>query len=198
MPTQNFLNELDLFLDFLKTLTTELKKATKIPKEQREKMRNAISETCDLIDALLSIVRYEISSITQELKSENLNLGSIERKIYNLADESNWRKHYRHFQMCEPLRTASSELRGSLFSRIKDKFIFDNRKKLDEIIRDYIDGETKAARFISDLLQDLSQLGVKVYGNPKKVLKKLEEAKLIIDNFRESFIEIEKQILDTI
>jgi len=193
--TQKFqvsIAELDRLLNLFEKLIDGVSKATRLTKDQRHQMRQSIGDTCEMVDLLLTAVKQHISHIIREMRAGNLQ--QVKNEIIELNNMDKWEHQYRAFQLCESLRTAGSEIRDGILGRFVSFFSFRDPDELRGTIESFLETERVAGEFIARLLYDLAQLHDEVDERPDFVLTKLEEARTVIQQYRDRFIELEKRM----
>ena len=183
--------ELDKLLSLFERLVEGVGKAASLPENERREMRQSISETAEMIDSILTMVKQRISILIIEIRRGDK---SVKQHLIELDNPCEWENHYREFQMCEPLRNAASELRDNFISRIKQFFVVKDRRTLKKGIEEFIRNERMAGEFVSKLLKKLTKLADKVDKKSEYVQNELEKARDSIQQYRDAFIDIEKRM----
>jgi uncharacterized protein YlxP (DUF503 family) len=184
-------SELDKILGLLTQLAEGVDKAAKLAVDKRAKMRQAIIKTCEMLDTVLTTVKQRISIIISEVDGKDPN---VRKHIENLSSYEEWEKHYREFQMCEPLRQAAEELNRGVFQKLIGKFVFKDTSGIQNDIIEFMGNEHEAGLFVEKLLLNLSRLKNKVEADPNLVIKRLEKARGDIQVYRDLFIDLEKRV----
>jgi uncharacterized protein YoxC len=196
--TQKFelsLSELDKFLDLTEKAIDGISKAATLTKQQRKEMRQSVGDTCETIDSILTSVKQRISFVNKELQND---IPSAKTHISELANAQEWESKYRKFQLCEPLRTAAGELRDSVLGKFIRFFSFKNPDDLRNTIDTFLKGEEAAGEFVAKLLHNLSLLANQADSRKDFVLSELEKARQSVQEYRDKFIKLEKEIRATI
>ena len=183
--------ELDKLLSLFERLADGVSKAASLPENERRQMRQSISETAEMIDSILTMVKQRISVLIVEIRRGDLN---IRQHLIELDNPYEWEKHYREFHLCEPLRNAASELRENFVSRLKQFFVVKDRRALKKGIDEFIQSERMAGEFVSKILKQLTKLADKVDKKPEYVQNELEKARDSIQQYRDAFIDIERRM----
>ena len=188
-------SELDKLLDMCIKTVEGLSKASNIPKEHRDIVRVAISDTCELIDSILTTVKQRISDIRKVVVNNESYASDM---ISELGNMSEWEDSYRKFHMCGPLRDAAGELREGILGRFVQYFSFKNTDELKKTIERFLQTEESAGQFVGMMLDDLSKLDSKLGSDREMVIDKLNDARFKIQNYRDKFIELEKKVRNEI
>lgn len=188
-------SELDKLLDLCVKTIEALSGVSKIPKEQRNQVRDAVGDTCELIDSILTTVKQRLSDIRKAIINNDAYAADM---ISDLDNMSEWEDSYRKFHMCGPLRDAASELREGVLGRFVQYFSFKNTDELKNTIERFLATEEAAGQFVGTILSDLSDLDCELDNNRDLVLDKLKEARKKIQHYRDQFIALEKKVRDEI
>ena len=182
-------------LDILKGLFSEVKSATQIPQTNKKEMKEAVAATAELIDETLTILKQHLTSVLSELKFGDRQ--SARKMIYELGDFNGWQDKLRQFQLCDKLREATYNLERKGLYKLLNSFSFNDPGEIKRKMDDYIGGETNAGISVGKLLGDLSLLEGKVDSEYDLVVKNLEDARNEVGNWRQVFIDFEKEIRDS-
>lgn len=188
-------SELNKLLDLLQKLMDGIGKAATLSKQQRTEMRQSLGDTCEMIDSILTTVKQRISDLSKELRGDD---PQAKTHISELADSGDWEHKYREFQLCLPLRTAASEIRDSILGKLIQFFSFKDSDDLRNTIEMFLASEAAAGDFVAKLLHNLSLLGNEADTRKEFVMAELEKARHSIQEYRDKFITLEKQIRATI
>ena len=159
-------------------------------------MRDAIADTAALIDETLTILKLHLNSVVSELRFGDKQ--RAKQLIYELGDFQGWEAKYRQFQLCDSLRIATDKLQSKGLYKLLNKASFENPETIHQRMFDYIGGETNAARSVGSMLQELAQLSYTVDSDPEMVAKELEAARNEIGKWRQTFIDLEIEIRNSI
>lgn len=180
----------------LKDLFSGVKSAIQIPENHKKEMRDAIADTAALIDETLTILKQHLNSVVSELRFGDKH--RAKQLIYELGDFQGWEAKYRQFQLCDSLRIATDKLQSKGLYKLLNKASFENPETIHQRMFDYIGGETNAARSVGSMLQELAQLSYSVDSDPEMVAKELEAARNEIGKWRQTFIDLEIEIRNSI
>ncbi len=180
----------------LKDLFSGVKSAIQIPENHKKEMRDAIADTAALIDETLTILKQHLNSVVSELRFGDKQ--RAKQLIYELGDFQGWEAKYRQFQLCDSLRIATDKLQSKGLYKLLNKSSFENPETIHQRMFDYIGGETNAARSVGSMLQKLAQLSDSVDSDPEMVAKELEAARNEIGKWRQTFIDLEIEIRNSI
>ncbi|MDD2303433.1 MAG: hypothetical protein PHP53_01955 [Prolixibacteraceae bacterium] len=180
----------------LKDLFSGVKSAIQIPENHKKEMRDAIADTAALIDETLTILKLHLNSVVSELRFGDKQ--RAKQLIYELGDFQGWEAKYRQFQLCDSLRIATDKLQSKGLYKLLNKASFENPETIHQRMFDYIGGETNAARSVGSMLQELAQLSDTVDSDPEMVAKELEAARNEIGKWRQTFIDLEIEIRNSI
>jgi len=180
----------------LKDLFSGVKSAIQIPENHKKEMRDAIADTAALIDETLTILKQHLNSVVSELRFGDKQ--RAKQLIYELGDFQGWEAKYRQFQLCDSLRIATDKLQSKGLYKLLNKASFENPETIHQRMFDYIGGETNAARSVGSMLQELAQLSDTVDSDPEMVAKELEAARNEIGKWRQTFIDLEIEIRNSI
>jgi hypothetical protein len=183
--------EIDKVLSLFEKLADGINKVSNLPKEKRENLRKALSETAEMVVTILTTIKQTISIIIIGIRSNDPN---IKTKIIELEHHSEWESVYRKFHLCEALKNASTELKSGFFSKVTNYFSFSNPEELERTIEQFMDNEFVVGIFVSKVLKNLAKLDKEADKNPAFVLGYFENARDDIEKYRDKFIEIEKNI----
>jgi len=189
------LSDVDKLFELVEKTVAGFKNLSEIPEEERNKVRDALMETTELIDSILLSVKLALSDTIDQVKS---GYGDAAKTIAGLADTGAWEDQYRHFRLCWPLRKATSELRESVLDRLTSYFSFKNTDQLKAVLDSYLATEASAGELVSRMLRDLSKLSNEVSTRKQYVIEELENAKDTIHDCRKKFIDLEIKISDAI
>ena len=185
------LKEIDQVLSLLETLFNGVKQASNLSKDKRKELNLALTETAEMISTILTTVKQRISNIIKEIRKESPN---VRNEIIELEHPGDWEDQYRRFRMCEPLANAATELDRGFFTKLVDYFSFKDTGELKATIENFISSETVVGEFVARLFKDLVRLEEKVETEPDFVLAEFEKARDKIEEYRDRFIKIEKDI----
>ena len=180
----------------LKEMASGIKTAIQIPENQRKEMRDAIADTAELIDETLTILKQHLTSVVSELRFGDRQ--KAKQLIYELGSFQGWDAKYRQFQLCDSLRLATDNLERKGLYKLLNNLSFNQPETIHQRMFDYIGGETNAARSVGTLLQDLSHLANLVDSDFDTVVNKLEKARNEIGKSRQTFIDLELEIRNSI
>ncbi len=180
----------------LKDLFSGVKSAIQIPENHKKEMRDAIADTAALIDETLTILKQHLNSVVSELRFGDKQ--RAKQLIYELGDFQGWEAKYRQFQLCDSLRIATDKLQSKGLYKLLNKASFENPETIHQRMFDYIGGETNAARSVGSMLQELAQLSYSVDSDFEMVAKELEAARNEIGKWRQTFIDLEIEIRNSI
>lgn len=189
------LSDIDKLFDLVEKTVAGFKNLSAIPENERNKVRDALMETTELIDSILLSVKLALTDTIEQVKS---GYGNPAETIANLADTGAWEDQYRHFRLCYPIRKATSELRESVLDRFTNFFSFKNTDQLKALLDHYLATEATAGELVSNMLRDLARLSDEVDTRKDYVLKELETAKDTIHKCRKKFIDLEIKINDAL
>jgi len=188
-------SELDKLLDLCQKAVDGLSAATKMTKANRERVRSAVGDTCELIDTILTTVKQRLSDIHKALLVGDSSAAPM---IADLGNASEWEANYRRFHLCEPLRNAAGELRHGVLGQLVSYFSFKNPDELKTTIEAFLSAEEAAGRFVSQLLDRLTPLANEVGNDPQMVDREIQNARQQVQHYRDEFIALEKQIRATV
>lgn len=183
-------------LSILKGLFSGVKAAVDVPATNRKEMQAALADTAGLIDETLTILKQHLTSVLSELKFGDKR--KAKKLIYELGDFQGWEVKYRQFQLCDSLREATLNLEKKGLYQLINQVSFRNPETIHQKMWDYIGGETNAAQSVGTMLQNLSRLADDVDTEFDRVVKVLEEARNEVGSWRQSFIDLEMEIRNSI
>lgn len=189
------LSDIDKLFELVEKTVAGFKNLSAIPEAERDKVRDALVETTELIDSILLSVKLALTDTIDLVRNDNTNAAQA---IADLADTAAWEDQYRHFRLCWPLRKATSELRASVLDRLTSFFSFKNTDQLKAVLDSYLATEASAGELVSRMLRDLSKLSKEVNTRKDDVLKELETAKDAVHDCRRKFIDLEIKISDAL
>lgn len=179
-------------LQLITSMFTGVKNLGKLPSEHRSQLFKSLSGAAEVIDETLTILKGHLSKVQSVIRQEDV--ARAHDMVSELAVEPFWESKYRQFQLCDSLHQAGRELDTLLNRELLNKVAFKDAQEIQILISKYIAGEGAAGRMISELLQDLGALAPLVATDPQKVQDKLESAKHSIQEWRDKFIELEKEL----
>jgi hypothetical protein len=182
--------------DILKEMFAGVKSAIQLPEKNKKEMRDAIANTAELIDETLTILKQHLTSILSELKFGDKQ--KAKRMTYELGSFQGWEEKYRQFQMCDSLREATMNLEKKGLYKLLNNLSYNDPGTIQQRMWDYIGGETNAANSVGTMLQDLSNLANDIETKFDDVVLSLEAARNEIAKWRQSFIDLEKEIRNSI
>jgi lysyl-tRNA synthetase class II len=182
--------------DILKEMFAGVKSAIQLPEKNKKEMRDAIANTAELIDETLTILKQHLTSILSELKFGDQQ--KAKRMTYELGSFQGWEEKYRQFQMCDSLREATMNLEKKGLYKLLSNLSYNDSGTIQQRMWDYIGGETNAANSVGTMLQDLSDLANDIETKFDDVVLSLEAARNEIAKWRQSFIDLEKEIRNSI
>jgi len=183
-------------LGMLKDLASGVKSVVNIPENERKVMRDAIADTAEVVDEALTILKQHLTTVISELRFGD-RLKS-KQMIYELNSFQGWEAKYRQFQLCESLHEAVRNLEYKGVYKIVNNISFSDPEIIRQRLFDYVGGEANAARSVSDMLQELSQLHSSVDSDFEMVAENLEEARSEVGKWRQAFIDLELEIRNSI
>ncbi|MEO6831211.1 MAG: hypothetical protein ABI378_03080 [Chitinophagaceae bacterium] len=179
-------------LKMISDLFSGVKNLGKLPAEHRAKLLKDIAATAEIIDETLTVLKGHLSKVIFEIQMGDK--ATAAQMVAELANNSFWESHYRQFQMCHSLWNAGRELDTLVNKELVNKISLKDAAALTGIINGYIAGEGSAGRLVSETLADLSKLTPEVDTNPQLVVASLEKAKSEIQDWRDKFIDMEKEL----
>jgi cell division septum initiation protein DivIVA len=188
-------SELNTFLDLCNKAIEGLSGASKIPKEQRKQVREAIGNTCELIDSILTTVKQRLSDTRKAVLGNSRYAADMISGLNNIGE---WENSYRQFQICVPLREAASELREGVLGKLVQYFSFKNTDELKNTIEKFLATEATAGEFVRRILENLADLETKIDSDRAMVADELQHAKQKVQSYRDQFIDLEKKVRSTI
>jgi len=182
--------------DILKELFAGVKATIQIPENNRKEMREALADTAELVDETLTILKQHLTTVLSELKYGDKQ--KAKQMIFELGSYGEWETKFREFQLCDKLREATSNLeRNGLYSVLTNLSVKDSHTFQGKMFH-YLNGETRVAGSIAIMLDDLRQLESKVDTDFIEVVKDLLDARNEVGKRRQEFIDLEKEIRDSI
>jgi hypothetical protein len=100
--------------------------------------------------------------------------------------------------MCDSLREATMNLEKKGLYKLINNLSYSDPGTIQQRMWDYIGGETNAANSVGTMLQDLSSLANDVDAEFDTVVLNLEAARNEVGKWRQSFIDLEKDIRNSI
>jgi hypothetical protein len=182
--------------EILKDMFAGVKSAMQLPDKNKKEMRDAIANTAELIDETLTILKQHLTSILSELKFGDKQ--KAKQMVYELGSFQGWEQKYRQFQMCDSLREATMNLEKKGLYKLINNLSYSDPGTIQQRMWDYIGGETNAANSVGTMLQDLSSLANDVDAEFDTVVLNLEVARNEVGKWRQSFIDLEKDIRNCI
>jgi hypothetical protein len=182
--------------EILKDMFAGVKSAMQLPDKNKKEMRDAIANTAELIDETLTILKQHLTSILSELKFGDKQ--KAKQMVYELGSFQGWEQKYRQFQMCDSLREATMNLEKKGLYKLINNLSYSDPGTIQQRMWDYIGGETNAANSVGTMLQDLSSLANDVDAEFDTVIINLEAARNEVGKWRQSFIDLEKDIRNSI
>ena len=181
-------SEVSQLIDVFQKLINGVSRATKMPKEHREEMRDAILETCEMIQTILINVKQRISIVHKSVKAGH---ASAKEQLKNLADEFEWEHECRTIQLCLPLAAAASEINRGLMGKWRAYLSFSKPRELTKTIDVFLKNEVAVGQFVGKMLHDLSELSGQVGRRKKFVLNSLDLARRSIRDYNNKFVALE-------
>jgi lysyl-tRNA synthetase class II len=182
--------------EILKDMIAGVRSAIQLPERNKKEMRDAIANTAELIDETLTILKQHLTSVLSQLKFGDKQ--KAKQMIYELGSFQGWEQKYRQFQMCDTLREATMSLEKKGLYKLLNNFSYTDTATIQQRMWDYIGGETNAANSVGTMLQQLSSLSNDVDSALDDVVLNLEAARDEIGKWRQSFIDLEKDIRNSI
>ncbi|MBS1645600.1 MAG: hypothetical protein JST36_11245 [Bacteroidetes bacterium] len=179
-------------LQLITSMFTGVKNLGKLPSEHRSQLIKSLSGTAELVDETLTILKGHLSKVQSVLRQGDPTLA--QDMVSELAVEPFWESKYRQFQLCDSLHQAGRELDTLLNRELLNKVAFNDAQEIQNLIMKYIAGEGAAGRLISELMQELGALSPLVASDPQQVQDRLELAKQSIQEWRDKFIDLEKEL----
>ena len=184
-------SELDKLLDLCQRAVDGLVAASQMTKANRQSVRTAVGDTCELIDTILTTVKQRLSDINKAIISDDPSAASM---IADLNNASAWEENYRRFHLCEPLRNAAGEIRTGVLGQLVGFFSFKNPDELKATIEALLGAEEAAGRFVGQLLDKLTGLANEVNNDRDLVSREIQNARQQIQLYRDQFIDLEKKV----
>ena len=188
-------SELDKLVDLGTKVLSGLTKASNFPKDQRQKVRDAVADTCELINSILTTVKQRVSDVRKAVLADDTRASNM---IADLGSVSEWEDRYRQFQICEPLRNAAGDLRDGVLGRFVQYFSFRDKDDLRATVDRFLATEAAAGDFVGHLLDKLAGLGTELASNKQTVVDELGRARERIQAYRDQFVDLEKQLRSVI
>jgi hypothetical protein len=83
--------ELDKLLSLFEKLIDGVSKAAGLPEDERRKIHQSISETAEMIDSILTMVKQRISFLIVEIRRDDAN---VKQHLIDLDNPYEWEGHY--------------------------------------------------------------------------------------------------------
>jgi hypothetical protein len=145
--------ELSLFADLINVLGKVLdgvKSIANMPRAQREKYREAMDETYQLIDATLSMVIIRLGDALQMDDARSVE------EIAKLDNYSEWMQAEREFRLCKSLRVAVRETE-SLHAQFAGQVSANDWGALVGLMQSVLATEGEVACFIGERFRQLAE-----------------------------------------
>lgn len=183
-------------LDIITGLFGAIKKAGNLTTERRNEMKEALANTAELIDETLIILKQHLSSLITLMREGQLQ--EAEKMLVELKNFREWENRYRNFQLCDKLTGAALSLERKGLYQLTNNFSFNDAHRIQQLMWDYVGGETNAAKSVGEMLVNLSQLAPLVHTNPGFVMEHLESARKEVHACRQQFINLEMSIREAV
>jgi len=178
--------------DIIGALFKGVKAAAEIPETEKREMKEALADTAELIDETLTILKQHLTTVSGELKYGDD--AKARRMIFEMGNFLLWEQKYRQFELCDTLRNAAMNLEKKGIFKLKSNISFGDPDTLKQLIWDYIGGEANAARSVGEMLVNLSRKADFDPSQKGEMIENLEAARTEIGNWRQKFVDIEKEI----
>ncbi|KAF0195386.1 MAG: hypothetical protein FD166_2962 [Bacteroidetes bacterium] len=178
--------------DIIGALFKGVKAAAEIPETEKREMKEALADTAELIDETLTILKQHLTTVSGELKYGDD--AKARRMIFEMGNFLLWEQKYRQFELCDTLRNAAMNLEKKGIFQLKTNISFGDPDTLKQLIWDYIGGEANAARSVGEMLVNLSRKADFDPSQKDEMIENLEAARTEIGNWRQKFVDIEKEI----
>lgn len=178
--------------DIIGALFKGVKAAAEIPETEKREMKEALAETAELIDETLTILKQHLTGVSSELKYGDET--KARKMIFEMGNFLLWEQKYRQFELCDTLRNAAMNLEKKGIFQLKTNISFGDPDTLKQLIWDYIGGEANAARSVGEMLVNLSRKADFDPSQKDEMIENLEAARTEIGNWRQKFVDIEKEI----
>jgi len=182
--------------DIIGALFKGVKAAAEIPETEKREMKEALADTAELIDETLTILKQHLTTVSGELKYGDD--AKARRMIFEMGNFLLWEQKYRQFELCDTLRNAAMNLEKKGIFQLKTNISFGDPDTLKQLIWDYIGGEANAARSVGEMLVNLSRKADFDPSQKDEMIENLEAARTEIGNWRQKFVDIEKEIRSAI
>jgi len=182
--------------DIIGALFKGVKAAAEIPETEKREMKEALADTAELIDETLTILKQHLTTVSGELKYGDE--AKARRMIFEMGNFLLWEQKYRQFELCDTLRNAAMNLEKKGIFQLKTNISFGDPDTLKQLIWDYIGGEANAARSVGEMLVNLSRKADFDPSQKDEMIENLEAARTEIGNWRQKFVDIEKEIRSAI
>ncbi|OLY92009.1 hypothetical protein SAMN05444008_106214 [Cnuella takakiae] len=183
-------------LDILTGLFSAVKKAANLSQERKSEMKDALANTAGLIDETLTILKQHLSTLITRMREGEYDVAR--HLLVELGNFQEWEARYRRFLLCDELREAAFNLERKGMYQLADNLILGDPRRIQQLMWDYIGGEANAAKSVSEMLMNLSQLEQQVNTNPGFVVEQLEAARKEVQACRQQFLDLEIQIREAV
>ena len=140
-------------IDALGKVTSGLKSAASLPRDERDKYRQTMAENYRLIETTLNMIVLRLGDILRPATDS-----SFVQEVEKLDNDAEWLGTEREFRLCRSLYVARSEMEN--FSvRLKTAVSVRDVDALIRMMQGMMDGEGKVADFISDHFRELAEAG---------------------------------------
>ena len=176
--------EIKLFTDLIDALSkvgAGLKALGALPKQERDKYRQAMKDTYRLIDTSLNMVILRLGDI---LLLDNDR--AFMQEVATLDNYEGWRNAEREFRLCENLRATHSEM-GTLRSELLGPLSVQDWDALLEQMQAVFSAEYELAFYISSQFRELAEAAWTV--RPPQTVKQQVRA------LRESLIQQREKLI---
>lgn len=183
-------------LGILRELFSGVKSAIEFDENQKKEMREAIADTAEIVDETLTILKQHLTTVVSELRFGNRQ--TAKRMIYELGSFQGWEAKYRQFQLCDSLRIATDKLEKKGLYKLLNNISFGSPEDIHQWMFNYMGNEANAAKSVGTMLQELSQLANSVDADFEMVAGNIENARNDVGRWRQSFIDLELEIRNSI
>lgn len=188
--------------DTIKILGDAGSRIISMPEKERKKYRDALSETCMILQQGIAIPRNKLITIlrSNNNKLESERPGDLSKELQDL-EFFDWANAEHSIYLSTPLRNVGDEMRGYV-TKIKGDIVIRDINELSLLIDDLQKGEQGIARQIREDLESLSALGkdsdLTLQANFENAKKKIREKIDILDNVHLKLIQTELTIREAI
>jgi hypothetical protein len=191
-------------IDALAKLGGLVRDAVDLPRRQRQKYLDAVTEAFTLLQAALSMVHLKLGDLLHVQDDNELNAQQKRRRfvqeLANLDNSEQWLQLEREVALCRSLRVVSTTLDGAA-NQLLDSISVEDGHAIWDLITEILERERYLAVYISRTFEQLAAMAVpaaRTAEGRKLAWRAVKTQRDLLRDERRHLIDAETRFLDSL